>query len=37
MKMGYEEIVIVTAIATVTYRVISSLYDWFFGVLSRRS
>lgn len=36
MKLGYEEVVIVTAVATVTFRVVSSLYDLLLGALSRR-
>jgi len=36
MKMGYEEVIIVTAIATITYRVVSSLYDYLLAALSGR-
>lgn len=36
MKMGWEEVVIVTAIATVTYKVVATLYDYVLGVLSSR-
>jgi len=36
MRMSYEEVVIITAIATVTYRVVSSLYDYLLGALSSR-
>lgn len=36
MKMGYEEVVVVTAVATVTYKVVSALWDWLLGTLSRR-
>ena len=36
MRMGYEEVVIVTALATVTFKVVSSLYDWLLGALASR-
>ena len=36
MRMGYEEVIIVTAVATVTFRVVSSLYDWVLGALAGR-
>lgn len=37
MKMiAYEEVVIITAIATITFRVVSSLYDLLLGALASR-
>jgi len=36
MRMGYEEVIVVTALATVTFKVVSSLYDWLLGALSSR-
>jgi hypothetical protein len=35
-SMGYEEVVIITAIATITFRVVSSLYDLLLGALASR-
>jgi len=36
MRFGWEEIVFVTAIATVTFRAVSSLYDFVLSALSRK-
>ena len=36
MRIGYEEVVIITAVATVTFKVVSTLYDYVLGVLSRK-
>lgn len=36
MRMGYEEVIVITAIATVTFKAVSSLYDFLLGALSRR-
>jgi len=36
MKVGYEEVVVITALATVTFRVVSSLYDFILGALRKK-
>lgn len=35
-SVGYEEVVVITAIATITFRVVSSLYDLLLGALANR-
>lgn len=36
MKVSYEEVVIITAIATVTYKVVCSVYDFVLRTLSKK-
>lgn len=36
MKVGYEEVIIITAVATVTFKLVSTLYDYVIGVLSSK-